>query len=157
MIKTMDVVDTTVRGVYMVGGPKQMAPVVLLTDETGRIMPVFVGHSEAMSIHIALRKETTPRPMTHDLIVMLLEELGGSVKSVLVDDLDEGTFYARLVLNVLDTQKEIDARPSDCIAIAVRTGSPIQVRENLFNQVAIESSELEGVSSLDEYITTDQS
>lgn len=155
MIETMDVVDTTVKGVYMVGGPKQMAPVVLLSDEEGRIMPIFVGHSEAMSIHLALRREMAPRPMTHDLMVLVLEELGGSVKNVLVDDLNEGTFYARLVLDVQDTQKEIDARPSDCIAIAVRTGSPIRVRESLFSQVAIESSEFEGISSLDEYITTD--
>ncbi|HIE31727.1 MAG TPA: bifunctional nuclease family protein [Methanosarcinales archaeon] len=151
----MDVVDTTVKGVYMVGGPKQMAPVVLLSDEEGRIMPIFVGHSEAMSIHLALRREMAPRPMTHDLMVLVLDELGGSVKNVLVDDLNEGTFYARLVLDVQDTQKEIDARPSDCIAIAVRTGSPIRVRESLFSQVAIESSEFEGISSLDEYITTD--
>ena len=155
MIETMDVVDTTVKGVYMVGGPKQMAPVVLLSDEEGRIMPIFVGHSEAMSIHLALRREMAPRPMTHDLMVLVLDELGGSVKNVLVDDLNEGTFYARLVLDVQDTQKEIDARPSDCIAIAVRTGSPIRVRESLFSQVAIESSEFEGISSLDEYITTD--
>jgi bifunctional DNase/RNase len=155
MIETMDVVDTTVKGVYMVGGPKQMAPVVLLSDEAGRIMPIFVGHSEAMSIYLALRREMAPRPMTHDLMVLMLEELGGSVKNVLVDDLSEGTFYARLVLDVQDTQKEIDARPSDCIAIAVRTGSPIHVRESLFSQVAIESSEFEGVSSLDEYIASD--
>ena len=155
MIETMDVVDTTVKGVYMVGGPKQMAPVVLLSDEAGRIMPIFVGHSEAMSIHLALRKEMAPRPTTHDLMVLMLEELGGSVKNVLVDDLSDGTFYARLVLDVQDTQKEIDARPSDCIAIAVRTGSPIHVRESLFSQVAIESSEFEGVSSLDEYIASD--
>jgi len=118
-------------------------------------MPIFVGHSEAMSIHLALRREMAPRPMTHDLMVLVLDELGGSVKNVLVDDLNEGTFYARLVLDVQDTQKEIDARPSDCIAIAVRTGSPIRVRESLFSQVAIESSEFEGISSLDEYITTD--
>ncbi|MCD6144798.1 MAG: bifunctional nuclease family protein [Methanosarcinales archaeon] len=148
----MDTITTTVKGVYMIDGQKQMAPVVLLADD-GRIMPIFVGHAEAMSIYLALRKEVSPRPMTHDLMVSLLSELGGTVTQILIDDLDEGTFYARLVMGVQDAQKEIDARPSDCIAIAVRTDSPILVRKSLFDEVAIESSELEGISSIGEYIS----
>jgi len=147
----MDTITTTIKGVYMVGNPKQMSPVVLLADGDN-IMPIFVGHAEAMSIHLALRKERSPRPMTHDLIVSLVSELGGTVERILIDDLDEGTFYARLVVGTQDSQKEIDARPSDCIAIAVRTDSPVHVRKSLFDQVAVESSELEGVSSLDEYL-----
>jgi len=147
----MDTITATIKGVYMVGNPKQMSPVVLLADGDN-IMPIFVGHAEAMSIHLALRKERSPRPMTHDLIVSLVSELGGTVERILIDDLDEGTFYARLVVGTQDSQKEIDARPSDCIAIAVRTDSPVHVRKSLFDQVAVESSELEGVSSLDEYL-----
>ncbi|PXF57799.1 MAG: hypothetical protein C4B59_14525 [Candidatus Methanogaster sp.] len=147
----MDTVAATIKGVYMVGSPKQMSPVVLLAADDS-IMPIFVGHAEAMSIHLALRKEMSPRPLTHDLIVSLINELGGTVEYILIDDLDEGTFYARLVVDVGDAHKELDARPSDCIAIAVRTDSPIHVRKSLFDQVAVESSELEGVSSLDEYL-----
>jgi len=147
----MDTITATIKGVYMVGNPKQMSPVVLLADGDS-IMPIFVGHAEAMSIHLALRKERSPRPMTHDLIVSIVSELGGTVERILIDDLDEGTFYARLVVGTQDSQKEIDARPSDCIAIAVRTDSPVHVRKSLFDQVAVESGELEGVSSLDEYI-----
>lgn len=147
----MDIVTTEVKGVYMVGSQKQMSPVVLLADD-GRIMPIFVGHAEAMSIHLALRKEISPRPMTHDLMISLLSELGGTVEHILIDDLDEGTFYARLVIDVQESKKEIDARPSDCIAIAVRTDCPIHVRSSLFDQVAIESAEFEGADSLDEYI-----
>jgi len=147
----MDTIAATIKGVYMVGSPKQMSPVVLLADGDN-IMPIFVGHAEAMSIHLALRKERSPRPLTHDLMVSLISELGGTVEHILIDDLDEGTFYARLVIDAQDSHKEIDARPSDCIAIAVRTNSPVHVRKSLFDQVAVESSELEGVSSLDEYI-----
>nr|QNO44424.1 hypothetical protein POGJBKNB_00007 [Methanosarcinales archaeon ANME-2c ERB4] len=154
-VRPMENITTTIKGVYMVGSPKQVSPVVLLADDNGHIMPIFVGHAEAMSIHIALNKEMAPRPMTHDLMVSLLKELGGTVAHVLIDDLDEGTFYARLVVDTQDLQKELDARPSDCIAIAVRTGSPIQVRKALFDQTAIDSSELEGISSLDEFITKD--
>lgn len=147
----MDTIAATIKGVYMVGSPKQMSPVVLLADGDS-IMPIFVGNAEAMSIHLAMRKERSPRPLTHDLIVSLINELGGTVEYILIDDLDEGTFYARLVIDAEDAHKEIDARPSDCIAIAVRIDSPVHVRKSLFDQVAVESSELEGVSSLDEYI-----
>ncbi|KAF5419207.1 MAG: hypothetical protein C5S49_00775 [Candidatus Methanogaster sp.] len=147
----MDTVAATIKGIYTVGSPKQMSPVVLLA-EGDSIMPIFVGHAEAMSIHLALRKERSPRPLTHDLIVSLISELGGKVERILIDDLDEGTFYARLVIDAEDAHREIDARPSDCIAIAVRTNAPVHVRKSLFEQVAVESSELEGVSSLDEYL-----
>ena len=147
----MDTVATTIKGVYVVGSPKKLSPVVLLADGDN-IMPLFVGHAEAVSIHLALRKELAPRPMTHDLIISLIDELGGTVERILIDDLDEGTFYARLVIDSQDSHKEIDARPSDCIAIAVRTGSPVHVRKSLFDQVAVESGELVGVSSIDEYI-----
>ncbi len=82
----------------------------------------------------------------------MISELGGKVERILIDDLDEGTFYARLVIDAEDAHREIDARPSDCIAIAVRTNAPVHVRKSLFEQVAVESSELEGVSSLDEYL-----
>lgn len=150
----MDTIMTTIKGVYVVGNPKQISPVVLLADDdSDRIMPIFVGHAEAMSIHFALQSEIAPRPMTHDLIISMLKELDSGVDRILIDDLDEGTFYARLVISVRDSVKELDARPSDCIVLAVKTGSPVYVRKDLFDQIAVDSDELEGIDSINEYLS----
>ena len=92
-------VPVRVKGVYIAESEGSApAPVVLLEDEKSTIVPIFVGLSEAISIHHALMGEISPRPMTHDLFISVLESLCASITNVLIDDLDEGVYYARLTV-----------------------------------------------------------
>jgi bifunctional DNase/RNase len=109
------------------------SPVVVLEDHAGkRSLPIWIGFAEAGSIASELRHEHPPRPNTHDLAKRLLDDLHGAVSRVVVTELREGTFYAVLVLETAGRKIEVDARPSDAIALALRTGAPVFVRESLF-------------------------
>lgn len=110
------------------------SPVVVLRAENGRVLPIYIGINEALSIYSALRGEIPPRPMTHDLMVDVIRKLNVKVEKVVIDDLIENTFYARIVLMQDDRVIEIDARPSDSIALAVRMRVPIYVEEFVLNE-----------------------
>ena len=125
---------------------------VLLEDEGGRIVPIFVGLSEAISIHHALCGELAPRPMTHDLFICALESLSASITNVLIDDLDGGIYYARLTIKSDSRQSEIDARPSDCLALALRAKAPIEVQEMVMAEASISKSDAERLTSIDNYL-----
>lgn len=116
--------------------------VVLKEKEGKRSLPIIIGIPEASAIKLKISGIQPPRPMTHDLLKNMIEQLGATLKRVVIDRLQENTFYAKLVLN--DTQgKEIvvDARPSDSIALALRADCPIFTTEDLLNQVgALEGS-----------------
>ena len=146
-------VSVKVKGVYIAesegGSP---APVVLLEDERSRIVPIFVGLSEAISIHHALSGEISPRPMTHDLFTSVLEFLSASITGVLIDDLDGGIYYARLTIKSEGRQSEIDARPSDCLALALRSHAPIEVQEKVVLESSISKSDVEKLTSIDNYL-----
>ena len=140
-------VPVRVRGVYIAESEQSSpAPVVLLEDEKERIVPIFVGLSEAISIHHALLGELSPRPMTHDLFISVLECLSASITNVLIDDLDGGIYYARLTIKSESTQNEIDARPSDCLALATAQKRPIFVSNALFEQVEDMSEVLDRIN-----------
>jgi hypothetical protein len=111
--------------------------IVVLQEKGGkeRAFPIEIGIFEAVAIHRVLRQEESPRPMTHDLIIDIIEGLGGQVDRVVVRDLVEGTFLGSLFIDMGDETKEIDCRPSDGLAIAVRTGCPIFVEEKVFGTV----------------------
>ncbi len=115
------------------GGPSQTF--VLLQDRRERKVPIWIGRYEALAISTALHDERLDRPMTHDLIRIIFDRIGATVDHVIVDDLWQDTFYAKLCLTVNDQTYEIDCRPSDAIAIAVRTKSPIYVAESVFRSV----------------------
>lgn len=102
-------------------------PVVLLRELAGerRILPIFIGQPEATAIAFAIDGVVTPRPMTHDLMKNLLDEIGASVERVVVTDLSEGTFFAEIHLTLGETHHEVSSRPSDAIALALRVGCPI--------------------------------
>ena len=102
-------------------------PIVLLqeTQGDGRMLPIFIGQAEATAIALALEGVDTPRPMTHDLIRDLIMVLGASLDKVVVTDLRDKTFFAELHLTVNGKEEVISCRPSDALAIAVRTGSDI--------------------------------
>lgn len=108
--------------------PTTKAPVVILKDDASdRALPIWIGAFEASAIAMALQGVVPPRPMTHDLLVAVLRGLKAEVERVVVCDLKENTYYARIHLRVDGAVREIDSRPSDAIAVAVRVGAPIFV------------------------------
>jgi len=117
-------------------------PVILLRpveepEGEGRLLPIWIGHPEATAILLALQGVEPPRPMTHDLLAGVLEATGFIIERVEVTRLEEGTFYAALVLRGEERTVVIDARPSDSIALAVRTGCPIFVAEDVLDEAAV--------------------
>jgi len=146
-------VPVRVKGVYIAESQgSSPAPVVLLEDESARVVPIFVGLSEAISIHHALLGELSPRPMTHDLFVSVLESLNASINRVLIDDLDGGIYYARLSIISNSQQSEIDARPSDCLALALRVKAPIEIREKIVTESSISKSEMERLTGIENFL-----
>ncbi len=112
--------------------------VVLLKETTGdRYLPIWIGPYEAEAINLELQHVETPRPLTHDLLKNVIEALGGTVRYILVSALHDNTFYARIVVDVDSRRIEIDARPSDSIALAVRVQAPIYVAEDVMEQAGI--------------------
>ncbi|MEZ5142697.1 MAG: bifunctional nuclease family protein [Acidimicrobiales bacterium] len=113
-------------------------PIVLLKETTGRgrVLPIFIGGPEATAIALALDGVETPRPMTHDLMVTLLGDLGARLDHIVVTDLSEGTFFAELHLQTSAGERTISSRPSDAIALAVRVGAPIFAEEHVVDEAA---------------------
>jgi len=143
----MDGVLVEVKGVYLGKTPQGGAPLVLL-QANHRVMPIYVGIPEAISISSALKDQTAPRPMTHDLIVSMLESLHCLIEGIYIDDFYDGIYYAKLTISDHTGSKELDARPSDCIAVALRTGTEIYVREEIFEEVSMEKEDLKDVDAM---------
>ncbi|HIP63565.1 MAG TPA: bifunctional nuclease family protein [Archaeoglobus profundus] len=137
-------------GVFAAPSVFGISPVVVLRAEDGRILPIYIGMAEAMAIHSALKKQIPPRPMTHDLLVEVINKLNAKVEKIVIDDLIDNTFYARLVLKQNDHRIEIDARPSDCIAIAVRLACPIYVEKKVLDEAGLQDELPEGYVDFDE-------
>ena len=119
-------------------------PIVLLRESDGdhRVLPIFIGAVEATAIAFALQGVVTQRPMTHDLMRDLLQELGVQVERVVVTELKEGTFFAELSLTQPSGDTvTVSSRPSDAIALAARLGTPIYADEAVLEEAAIEVSE----------------
>src|SRR6266513_1031523 len=105
-------------------------PIVLLKAvDTNKFLPIWIGHPEAAAILMKLQGASTPRPMTHDLLFDMLGELDVSCTRVAVTELRENTFYASITLSINGRELEIDSRPSDALALAVRSGAPIFAAE----------------------------
>ena len=112
-------------------------PMVLLREQEGqhRLLPIYIGSPEASSIHYALEGLEPPRPLTHDLFLITLHELGATVDKVVVTEMRDRTYYAELYLKVGDAEKVISSRPSDAIALAVRCDAPLFASEELIDDV----------------------
>lgn len=114
------------------GKPSQS--IVLKEKKGDRVIPIFIGFHEAMAIDRKLRDQETPRPLTHDLLVNTIEKMGGHLARVVLNDLKGGTYFAQLIVHRGDEVIEIDARPSDAIALAVRTQAEIFAEEMVIKQ-----------------------
>ena len=121
-------VKVEIKGLLM--DPVSNMPVVILRDlEKGLFLPIWVGIFEANAIALEMEKVATPRPMTHDLLKNLLTELNTRVERVVINDLRENTFFARIHLARGDSTLQVDSRPSDAIALALRAHAEIFVEE----------------------------
>jgi hypothetical protein len=115
--------------------------IVLKALEEELYLPIWIGPYEAEAIAIRLKDVDISRPLTHDLLNNMIGEMGGNVSHILVNDLRDDTFYAVITVNVNGQQLEIDSRPSDAIALAVRAGVPIFVAESVMDKASITPQE----------------
>jgi bifunctional DNase/RNase len=126
-------VEVQVEAVFMAQSGDQVQRFVLLSDGE-RKLPIVIGPFEATSITLALEGQHPDRPMTHDLMRNLIERLDGSVDRIVIDDLWGTTYYAKIYVKHAGEEKEIDSRPSDAIALAVRFEAPIFVADGILEQ-----------------------
>lgn len=114
-------------------------PIVLLkTVDGNKFLPIWIGHPEAAAILIKMQGTKLPRPMTHDLITDLIDHFDAELQRITVTELRDNTFYALLTLNRNGAEIEVDSRPSDALALAVRTNAPIFASDELIEENAIE-------------------
>lgn len=127
-------------------------PVVLLApeDDATVVLPIFIDHSQAFNIQTALKGHVPPRPMTHDLMNHILQELGGVVEKIVVEELAQSTFFASLFVQLdrdgEEEMQQFDSRPSDGLALAVRAHAPIFVRTSVLDDAGIARADIEGDS-----------
>jgi uncharacterized protein len=125
-------IEMSIKGLMV--DPITNMPIVILKDKMGeRILRIWVGLFEANAIALQIENVTTPRPMTHDLLRNIITDLDGRVDRIVVSDLKDNTFFAVIHLTVRGERVAVDARPSDAIALALRTRSPILVEESVID------------------------
>ena len=112
--------------------------VILKVKDTDRYLPIWIGPNEADSIALKLQDVSVPRPLTHDLLGSVISNLGASVDHIVLSDLSNDTFYAKIILSQNGNTLEIDSRPSDAIALAVRSQSPIFVEESVLEKGGVQ-------------------
>ncbi len=116
--------------------PVTKVPIIVLKDQKDeRTLPIWIGIFEASAIAIKLEGIHTPRPLTHDLLSSIIENLNGKVSKVIINDLKDDVFYAKIIVKVGRKIIEVDSRPSDAIALALRSQSPIYVEENVIDKL----------------------
>ena len=129
---------------------KQRA-IVLRVKESDLYLPIFIGHFEVEAIRLKLMDVEVPRPMTHDLLGSVIGNLGGSVQRIIVSELKNDTFFAKIVVDYNGSSIEIDSRPSDALALAVRTNAPIFAEEDVVERAGVsldvESDESESMDA----------
>ena len=114
-------------------------PIVLLkTADGNKFLPIWIGHPEAAAILMKLQSQAPPRPMTHDLLSDMLEQLGATISRITVTELRENTFFAQITVTQDGNEIEIDSRPSDAIALAIRAEAPIFAADRVIEESAIE-------------------
>jgi len=142
-----DLVPMSIKGLML--DPMSNSPIVVLKDDDEKLfLPIWVGIFEANAIALQLENITTPRPMTHDLLREMIQQLDARVTRIVINDLKDATFYAQIRLLIrragTDQMLEIDARPSDAIALALRTEAPIYVAQSVLDQAQTITPDGEG-------------
>jgi bifunctional DNase/RNase len=128
-----DLISMSIKGLML--DPVSNSPIVVLKDDDEKFfLPIWVGIFEANAIALQLENISTPRPMTHDLLRNMINELDAQVTRVVINDLRDSTFFAQIRLLVGGRTLEVDARPSDAIALALRTEAPIYVAQSVLDQ-----------------------
>ncbi|MGK7905587.1 MAG: bifunctional nuclease family protein [Hormoscilla sp.] len=129
-------IEMKVAGIALDAGTR--SPIVLLKDTTERrALPIYIGQDQARAIISALERQNPPRPLTHDLMINIMSAWDMTLERVIVHSLQDNTFYAVLTVREGEEKKDIDARPSDAIALAIRTGTPIWVMEEVVADASI--------------------
>jgi uncharacterized protein len=125
-------IEMTIKGLMV--DPITNMPIIILRDRDGqKVLPIWVGIFEANAIALQMENIATPRPMTHDLLRNIIQDLSGTVRKIVVSDLKDNTFYALIYVETPAETIAIDARPSDAIALALRTQAPIFVEETVID------------------------
>src|SRR5579859_5696339 len=137
-----ELVPMSIKGLML--DPVSNSPIVVLKDDDEKFfLPIWVGIFEANAIALQLENVTTPRPMTHDLLRNMIAELDGRVTRVVINDLRDSTFFAQIRVITSQRTLELDARPSDAIALALRTEAPIFVAQTVLDQAQTISPDAE--------------
>ncbi len=127
-------------------------PIVLLREQGGeRFLPIWIGPVEAMAISSAIDGIVPPRPQTHDLLTSVIQSLGATISRVVVTELRENVFFADLVLEVDGGEVVVSSRPSDAVALAVRTGAPVYARTEVLEEAGIEIREEEEEAEIERF------
>jgi len=151
-LSRMAPVPCFVKGVFVIVSPSGTVPVVILTDGTDRVLPIFVGLWEAVSINSAKNKEVLPRPFTHDLFLETFIKFGITLKSLQIDAMQDGVYYAQLILSGDHNEVRVDCRPSDGIALALRGDAPIYVEQHVLDDAGQVEGELPLMRDISEFL-----
>jgi len=149
----MEPVRCSVKGVYIAVSPLGASPAVIVSlpgDEM--CIPIYIGLWEAISIRNALKKEVPPRPLTHDLFIEFMKSFDIELREMIIDSLEDGVYYARLILIHDHRQLSMDCRPSDGIALSLRCDADLLVDPEVIAGSSINFSELSGLQDLDSYL-----
>jgi uncharacterized protein len=148
----MTQVRCEVKGVFMASSDAATVPLVILNDSSGRLLPIFIGIWEAVSINSAKNHEVLSRPFTHDLFLDLCGKFSISLKLLQIDSIEDGVYYAQLVFSKNGHEEYLDCRPSDGIALALRGDVPIFVEETVLASSAQKSEDLPDVVDLASFL-----
>lgn len=149
----MSAVEMKVKGLMI--DPVSQMPIIILRDSTGReVLPIWVGIFEANAIAMQLESISSPRPMTHDLLKNVIQELKAQIVRVVITDLRENTFFASIWLEQQGKSLAIDARPSDAMALALRVGAPIFVEQDVLAKSSGPGDDAEATERLRKWLET---
>ena len=148
----MTQVRCEVKGVFVAMGNATTVPLVVLSDGNGRLLPIFIGIWEAVSINSAQIKEVLPRPFTHDLFIDLCARFSITLRYLQIDSIDDGVYYAQLVMSTGQQDEYLDCRPSDGIALALRGDIPIFVEECVLASAGQQPEELPDMVDLSTFL-----
>ncbi|MCZ6706033.1 MAG: DUF151 domain-containing protein [Bacteroidetes bacterium] len=145
----MDLVQVDIIGLSTSPSSGGAYALVLGEVDGSRRLPIIIGAFEAQAIALELEKIQPPRPMTHDLIRDLYDAVGGEVTDIVIDELREGTFFAKIRYTVNGSDAHLDSRPSDAVAVAVRVGAPIFVSEEVLEEAGIPIDEADELAEIE--------